>query len=270
LGERESASPVETLLREVRAAARRPRAARTLLLDVDGTLAPIAPTPEQAAVPARTIEALRGLVESAYSVVVVSGRAASEVRRMLPVRELLVFGSHGAERPPGFAGAPPTPPSGEALERLARIRSSVGALAERHPGVRLEPKPAGLAIHDRALGSAEERRWRAALGAWLTVQDLAGLEVLEGKRVVELRPHGVHKGLAVVAVAKRLGGSGEDASFLAIGDDATDEDMFREMRGRGLGVHVGPAGARTLAERRLDSPEDVGEFLLRLAEAGRD
>ena len=254
------------LLRDVLAAARRPGAARTLLLDVDGTLAPIAPTPEQAAVPATTLDALRRLIHAGFSVAAVSGRPAEDVRRMLPVRGLLVFGSHAGEPPPGFA-APQAGPPGAALARLGRLRASVLALAVGHPGVRIEAKPAGLAIHDRALEPAEERRWRASLGAWIAAQELGELEVLEGKRVVELRPRGTHKGLAVAALAARLDAPDEDASFLAIGDDVTDEDMFREMRGRGLAVHVGPPGASTLAPRRLDSSAAVGEFLRRLAAA---
>ena len=251
-------------MQEVRAAAARPGAARTLLLDVDGTLAPLAPTPEEASVPAATLGTLRRLSEQGWTLVAVSGRPAREIRRMLPLGGLLVFGSHGAERPAGLPGAAAMPSAGT-LARLDRLHAGLQELAADHPGVRLELKPAGLAIHDRALASAGEREWRAALREWLAARDIGDLEILEGKRVVELRPRGVDKGAAVAAIAAHLGLAAEDGSFLALGDDVTDEDMFREMRGRGLAVRVGESGAPTGAARRLASIEDAAEFLRRLA-----
>ena len=107
--------------------------------------------------------------------------------------------------------------------------------------------------------------WRRKLERWFARQDLSGLERLDGRRVVELRPHGIDKGRVVRAL--RLP-DGHDESLIAIGDDATDEDLFRELCRHGMTIKVGPPGSATLAAERLESVEDVQRFLCRLVEIG--
>jgi len=245
------------LAAEVAAAALEPGSARTLLLDVDGTLAPLAPTPEAARVPAATLAAVAAVLERGFRVYAVSGRAAAEVRAMLPVPAIRVFGSHGLE---ADGRPPPVPP--ELLERIARLADGAAELAAAWPGARVERKPAGLALHDRQV-AGEAGAWRRARDAWLARSDRTGLDTLRGKRVLELRPGGFHKGRVVALVAETLGLRGPDASFVAVGDDVTDEDMFSTIRGTGLGVLVGEPRP-TRASRRLDGPEDVGAFLAAL------
>jgi len=260
-----STSGVE-LAREVSDAASRPAAARTLLLDVDGTLAPIAPSPEDAAVPAATLTSIERLVGAGWTVVLVSGRPVAEIRSMVPVDRIVAIGSHGLEG--GFDGSDERGLSvpDDIVERLDELESDAAGLAEGFPGVRIERKPAGLAFHDRLLAGEHLQTWRERLAGWLAGKHLEGLARLEGKRVLELRPHGVDKGRVVRAVVERLELPGEDRSFVALGDDVTDEDMFREIRGIGLAVLVGEEDRVTLATRRIDSPEATGEFLAALAE----
>jgi alpha,alpha-trehalase len=263
-----STSGVE-LAREVASAADRPGAARTLLLDVDGTLAPIAPTPEDAVVPVATLTSIRYLVGAGWTVVLVSGRPVAEIRSMVPVAGTVAFGSHGLEG--GFDGSavrrPPVPEG--VVERLDELESEAVRLATEFRGARIERKPAGLAFHDRLLSDDDLQAWRDGLAAWLDTKDLEGLVRLEGKRVLELRPHGFDKGRVVRLVVDRLGLSGEDSSLVAVGDDVTDEDMFREIRGIGLAVLVGDEDRGTFATRRIRSPEATGEFLAGLVRATR-
>jgi len=258
-------STPRNLAREVARAARVPGAARTLLLDLDGTLAPIVPTPEQARVPAETLDALRALARQGWTVAVVSGRPARQVRRLVPLRRIRVFGSHGLEGSwePGARRGP----SRNLQRRLDALERSATRLAAGHPGARVERKPAGLAFHDRGLDGDALRAFRRALAGWLDEQDLGRLERIEGKRVLELRPGGVDKGLVVRALppGRRRG---TDLSLVAIGDDRTDEDMFRALGPRGLAVRVGRSLRGSAARRRLASVRAVREFLTALAETG--
>jgi trehalose 6-phosphate phosphatase len=260
-------SPTASLATEVARAAQRRGAARLLVLDVDGTLAPIAPTPGEARVPKATLDALHGLVRLGWSIVVVSGRPAEEARRMVPVPGVRVFGSHGLERPRGRGRHVALAP--RIRRRLALLAAAGARLASGIDGARVESKPAGVAFHDRTIPRPGLARWRRGVRELLAASDLAGLEVIRGHRVVEVRPEGVHKG-TVLDAAGRLPAKGKpDPSLVALGDDRTDEDLFRAIGGRGLGVRVGRSRLATHATRRLPSPRAVLRFLEQVAEASR-
>jgi trehalose-phosphatase len=253
------------LAREVAHAAGRGGAARVLLLDVDGTLAPIAPTPEDAVVPTATLTSIGCLVSDGWKVVLASGRPVAEIRSMVPVAGVVAFGSHGLEG--GFDGSDQgrIPVPEVILVKLDELESEAIGLAEGFPGVRVERKPAGLAFHDRLLSDEHLQAWRQELTGWLDGKQLEEFARLGGKRVLELRPQGCDKGRVVRVVVERLGLSAEDRSFVAVGDDVTDEDMFREIRGIGLAVLVGDEDRATSATRRIRSSEATGEFLAALA-----
>jgi trehalose 6-phosphate phosphatase len=232
-------------------------AARTLLLDLDGTLAPIAPTPDRARVPPRTLDALEQLVSSGWKIWIVSGRPESEVRELVPNRLVRIVGHHGAIG---------TPTLRRRVRRLAR-RSA--PLAGRVRGARVEQKPLGVAFHDRSVARSRLGTWRRIVQRHLRESDLTGLKILRGKRVVEVLPIGAGKGRALSRVRPTRSTRGMDKSLVAVGDDRTDEDLFDAIRGLGLAVRVGRS-RRTRAIRRLPSPAAVQRFLLRLAETERE
>lgn len=203
-----------------------------LLLDLDGTLIDIAPTPDAVVVPddlPNVLRALRQLLGDA--VAVVTGRPVETVDRLLGDAVFAVAGEHGGairhapgqplERPPG-----PTPP--ETLIAEAR------RLTAAHPGALFEPKSRGFSLHYRAVPSAGE-----ALRERLT-QLLAGndeLELLPGNMIWEVRPLGVDKGTAVTGLMDRAPFRGRLPVF--IGDDVTDQDGIAAaaaMGGVGLWV----------------------------------
>jgi trehalose-phosphatase len=256
----------DVLSDEVAQAARRRRARRTLLLDLDGTLAPIAPVPEAARVPRACLRALEGLVSAGWKVAVVSGRPAKQVREMVPVPGVAIFGSHGWEDPllPRRAASRLM----QAKGRLAALAKAAMPLADGVRGARVERKPAGIAFHDRSVPRGEATRWRRRVRAFLDAQDLEGLDVLPGRRVVEIRLRGRDKGDVLRRFVRLPGSDRFDASLVAVGDDRTDEDMFRALWGRGLAVRVGSRRGLTLATRRLASPASVRRFLERLAATG--
>ena len=181
-------SPSASLAMEVARAAQRRGAARLLVLDVDGTLAPIAPTPGEARVPKATLDALHGLVRLGWSIVVVSGRPAEEARRMVPVPGVRVFGSHGLERPRARGRHVALAP--RIRRRLALLAAAGARLASGIDGACVESKPAGVAFHDRTIPRPGLARWRRGVRELLAASDLAGLEVIRGHRVVEACPRG--------------------------------------------------------------------------------
>jgi trehalose-phosphatase len=255
-----AAGGAQALAALVARAGGRPGAARTLLLDLDGTLAPIAPTPGEARVPDVVRRSLRDLARRGWTPVIVTGRPAGEARRLVGVRGLAVHGSHGAR------GAL----SRRDSRSLARLAARARRAARGVPGALVERKSHGLAFHDRGVAPARLRRWRRLVAELLDGADRSSWEIVRGKRVVELRSRGVHKGRVLDRVLGRRRprrAPGLDASLVAVGDDRTDEDLFAAIRGRGLAVRVGRRVARTHATRRLPSPAAVARFLAALAHA---
>jgi len=206
--------------------------------DVDGTLAPIAPTPEEAHVPVATLQALRRLARRADTLVaVVSGRPLAQVERLVGRSNLWLSGLHGgARRAPGgpvrhFWG----PTAYRRGERLAHdLAEALGGV----PGVRIEPKGPVVAVHVRGVDPAGRAHTRKVVRQARPT----GWQVLEGRRVLELRPRRLPtKADAVRWIAARRPG----APVLYVGDDATDEDAFAVL-GRGdFPVRVESRRART-------------------------
>jgi trehalose-phosphatase len=257
-----SASSGAKLADEITAAARRRGAARILALDLDGTLAPIVSRRGEARVPARVLDALSRLHRRGWRVAIVTGRSAAEARRMVPLRGVMIFGSHGIER----NGASRTSrPLLAAARRAATIARESRGFVREFPGVEVERKPFGCAFHHRALHGAVRARFLRVLRAWLMERDTRGLELLVGKRVVELRPAGYGKGSifsqwsAARAVRRR------DRSLVAIGDDVADEELFAALDGRGLTVRIGSARRETIARRRVSGAPAVARLLVTLA-----
>lgn len=212
-----------------------------LLLDIDGTLSPIAPRPEYAAVPPETQRVVSQLASLPdVSVAVVSGRSADDARRLTSVDSVWVIGNHGIETAP-----PREPPVARAdvaayrdRVRLAAERSR--AIAQSVQGIIVEDKQWTLSVHYRL---AHPRVVPDLAKQIERIADDLGLRVTHGKEVLELRPPvEVDKGVAAVALAERLGAIHDGAAILCAGDDRTDEDMFRVIRQRqpsAVTVHVG-------------------------------
>ncbi len=257
------------LASEAARAARRAGAERTLFLDLDGTLAPIVPRPGDVRVPGAALESLRELLDQGWRVVVVSGRPESNLRRVLNLSGVRLFGSHGFEGAwPG--GRRPRIPA--ALRRRVRGLLRAGRRAAQGiPGAFVESKPAGVGFHDRAVPPSHLRLWRRRVRALLDRAPFEGLEVVRGHRTTEVHPARWTKGTVVAtrpARSRRPAGAGVDRSLMAFGDDVADEDMFRAIRGEGVGVVVARRARASAATRRLASPEDVCEFLDLLARSG--
>lgn len=235
-----------------------------LMLDVDGTLAPIVSRPHEAEVPAETRRVLAALAAlDTVRVALVSGRAAADARRMVSVSNVWVIGNHGFEVL--------TPDGDELVDaELAPWRQAVGQAARRLsvlvapvPGVILENKVWTLSIHYRLADPAVTPKLREAVEQTASAH---GLRTTAGKLVLEVRPPArVDKGTAVLHLGARLGGLSEHGSLVFVGDDRTDEDAFRALRLRSrdaVTVRVTHGeDADTSAEFAVSDPAEVREFL---------
>ena len=197
-----------------------------ILTDVDGTLAPIVPRPEEAAVPPRASELLARLSERYGLVGCVSGRRAEEARRLVGVEGIAYAGNHGLELLLPGDEAPRFDPSlegreGDAAAFVAELDG--GGLGAA--GLRVEDKGPIQALHWRGAGAERAAEARAhEIGA---EAGRAGLELRWGRKVLELRPPG--GGGKDAAVAALLAADGVVAATYA-GDDRTDLDAFRRLR----------------------------------------
>ncbi len=198
-----------------------------VLMDVDGTLAPIVDRPEDAAVPQETSRVLAGLAERYAVVACVTGRRALEARRMVGVSELFYLANQGFELlRPGeeeprldSAAAPGADRAKKFLEGL-----EPGKL-ERH-GVRMEDKGPIQVLHWR--GAADEAQAEAVARAVAELAVHANLIPLWGRKVLDLRPvSGIDKGTAVHRLLVEQ--APLDAAIFA-GDDRTDLDAFRALK----------------------------------------
>lgn len=231
-------------------------ASLAVLLDYDGTLVPFAPTPDAAAPDEELIGLLAGVAgRPGTKVGIVSGRDRDSLGRWLGDLPVELTAEHGFWRKRGRAAEwEPTLPVRE--EDVARVRSALEETSAPLGG-RIEVKRVGAAWHYRGLDVPEASV--AALVATLerAVEPLA-FAVLRGSCVVEVRPRGIDKGAAV----RRASEEHRGAMLVAVGDDRTDEDMFRALPEGGIGIHVG--GGETLASERLADHVEVRRLLASL------
>jgi trehalose 6-phosphate phosphatase len=216
-----------------------------VLLDVDGTLAPIVARPELAAVPKETRAEVRRLVGRYGLVACVSGRTGEEAARLVGVEGVVYVGVHGLEL------APEAEPWRDALRPFA---------SESWPWV--EDKGLTVAFHWRE--ADDEAAARRTLESIAERAQAEGLEARWGRKVLELRPPvAADKGTAVRTLLAERGLQ----RALYAGDDTTDLDAFRGLQGLELAVRVavasaeGPAGLRGAADLVVGSPAELLELL---------
>ena len=226
--------------------------AAAILLDFDGTLAPIVDRPQDSRPLPGAADVLTALVRRVAMVAVVTGRPASFVRETLPVPDLEVVGLYGA------GGAPAVTPE---------VRTDVAALAARVPGAWIEDKGSTIAVHIRTAldpdAAAEQVR-----GPLARIAESNGMMLLEGKRVLEIAPQGGGKGSVVsVMVAAPL-----IRAVLYAGDDVADIEAFDLLGEPTLAKRLSvcriavlgsetPAELIAMADLTVDGPERLLDVL---------
>jgi trehalose 6-phosphate phosphatase len=225
-----------------------------VLLDVDGTIVDLAPTPREVFVPHSLRETLERLWErTGGAVAFVSGRPISELDLLFSPLQLPAIGGHGAEfrvtagKVPEAPRLPPLDPD---------IKRRFAALAEEGPGIILEDKGYSLALHYRLAPEKEALVREAAAKIAVTLG--GAIELLPGKLVVEVKQPGVTKATAVRELMTYPPFAGRHPIF--VGDDVTDLSVFDiipDLSGTGVSVGRIVPGIQCYFEQ----PSDVRRWL---------
>ena len=231
-----------------------------LLLDIDGTLLDLAPTPREVWVPPGLAKTLNRLLEkTSGALALVSGRSLNDIDLIFAPEQFPAVGGHGAEMrlsTNSEAVATHAPPMDKELKRR------LAAIAKLSPGILLEDKGYSLALHYRLAPHAEKAIYEAVS---LIRADLpiAPIEVLPGKCVCEIKHSGFNKASGVLELMTHEPFKGRRPIF--IGDDVTDESVFAIMPDLGgLAFSVGRR-AKGVAGH-FDEPRDVREWLAHLVD----
>jgi trehalose 6-phosphate synthase/phosphatase len=235
-----------------------------LLLDYDGTLVPLASLPDLARPDAELIAVLRDLSDAGLQLHLVSGRSREDLASWFGTLPITLWSEHGAWKREQGTEWTATIPVGR--EWMGPIRDILEQFAACTPGALIEEKQTSIAWHYRT--ADPEFGARQALELKLILVDALHnqtLDILEGSKVIEIRPRGINKARVVERIL--LGGAPPSA-IVAIGDDRTDEEMFAAMPPGSTSVHVGPG--QTVAGYRIADSAAVRTLLAGLAAARRE
>ena len=255
------AAPLPETLEPLRA-----EPARTaILLDIDGTLAPIVPRAADARVDEPTRALLREIARRYATVACVSGRAAAVAREIVGLDTIAYVGNHGCERlDPGADEVVLDPEVAPWIDRVRAFAAEAATAELDRLGVRAEDKGPIAGFHWR--GAPDDDAAAAAVRELESRARAAGFDVHWGRKVLEVRPPlPIDKGRGITGL---LAGAGM-AHGLYMGDDETDVDAFRGLRaavGPGavcLGVRSEetPAALERQADLMVDGPDGVREVL---------
>ncbi|GAB2817098.1 trehalose-phosphatase [Comamonas piscis] len=222
-----------------------------LFLDFDGSLVPIAATPDGIVLPPQLVPLLRelqGLLGGALAII--SGREIAVLDAYLQPLRLACAGAHGAQRRDA-SGREWDVSAGDISALIAACQQ----LAQAHPALYVEPKQSGVALHYRR-DPALEPLCLHSLEAMLA--HMPQWTLLRGKCVLEILPLGASKGGAIQAFMQAAPFIGRTPFFL--GDDLSDESGFAAVLAeRGVAIKVGPGASR--ASHRLAGVDAVYHWL---------
>jgi len=223
-----------------------------LFLDFDGTLVPFAGHPDDIRLPTVLPDLLRDLSDAlGGACALISGRSIDDIDRRLGYSRLAVAGEHGGQI--RF-------PDGSVISRASVSFSAALKKARRafrgHPGIVIEPKSAGFAVHYRQAPDLQ-----GDVGAFMknVIERRPDLEIIGGKFVFELRSRGVSKAAAIEEFMTRQPFEGRKPVFF--GDDVTDEDGFRAVNALG-GISIKVGDGRSCADLRAKTIDEVYEWLI--------
>jgi len=234
---------------------------RAILLDIDGTILDIAPSPPQVWVPTGLRRTLSRLAElTAGAVALVSGRSLNDIDLIFSPLQLAAIGGHGAEMRTS-AGAEPQMRVG----RLgAALKRKLATVVELGPGILVEDKGYSLALPYR-LAPEKADALRAAVEGICAGVPPGTIDILTGKLVMEIKATGVNKADAVCELMSCPPFA--DRKPIFIGDDTTDVPVFGIIaKFGGLGFSVGRIVADV--DGHFDTPETVRSWLARIAAQG--
>ncbi len=233
-----------SLITELNVLAKSPRL--LLMLDFDGTISPIVPTPEEAEID-KEIEMILIELEKLPStdIWIVSGRSLDDLKNRVPFKNLI--GSHGMECP--FSEGKID------CGNLPEVKKNIECLLKNYNGIHIEEKAYSVSVHYRNADAEDEESIRN-----IVRKNSGGFATIEGKKVIELRAKGRDKG----NVCRMLLDHTMCESSIYIGDDTTDEDAFRALKEKSVTIKIGDG--KTDARFRLKNIDDLKLILKKLLE----
>ncbi len=234
-----------------------------VFLDYDGTLTPIVDHPDQAILADEARATIERLARHC-TVAIVSGRDLNDVRGHVGIDSIYYAGSHGFDLA-GPQGWRMEYEEGSAFlsaldQAEAALRKGMGSF----PGAWAERKKFAIAVHYRQALEKDVPAIEQLVDRVTAARP--ELRKSGGKKVYELRPQiEWHKGKAVLWLLEALGLAEPEVLPFYIGDDVTDEDAFRALEERGIGIVVREGGGPTAARFALRNPAEVRRFLEMLA-----
>mmetsp|Transcript_6510 Transcript_6510/g.19081 ORF Transcript_6510/g.19081 Transcript_6510/m.19081 type:complete len:324 (-) Transcript_6510:282-1253(-) len=243
-----------------------------VLLDYDGTLTPIVKNPARALLSQPMRDLLRQLADHCVTGVV-SGRSLEKITRLVGLEDLIYAGSHGFDIRGPDHNEMRHQVAQDLLPELREARDNLQDAVKDVPGCSIEDNRFSVSVHYRNV----EADWVPAVSEAVD-QELVkhpNLRRSEGKKVIEIKPNiQWDKGRAVLWVLEAMGlNHRSDIFTVYIGDDTTDEDVFRvlsphpecdEAMAAGLGVVVTDERKWTGASMVLRDPDEVFTFLSRV------
>jgi trehalose 6-phosphate phosphatase len=234
-----------------------PLADCAILLDIDGTLLDLAPTPREVWVPPDLEQTLSGLKQwSGGALALVSGRSLNDIDLIFAPARFPAVGGHGAEM---RVSAETQSVAVQAPPMDKDLKGRLAAIAKISPGILLEDKGYSLALHFRLAPHAEKAIYEAVAAIRADLPS-APIEVLPGKSVCEIKHSGFTKATGVKELMQHPPFTGRRPIF--IGDDVTDETVFAIMPDlNGFAFSVGHRAPGVAGH--FDSPRDVRGWLAR-------
>ncbi len=230
-----------------------------IVLDFDGTLAPIVDRPDDARPTSGAIDALRRLV-TRTTVAMLSGRSVDDLLARLPELPVILAGGHGAQIRATDGSVLDLIDVTTVTATLDTTQTAVEQVVDDGIGWFVERKPTSLAVHHRLVPESEVDERLPRVRALLEQHngDEPGFEVVAGKSVLEIRPRSIDKGKALARIADQV----PDLTPVMIGEDVTDEDAFRSAIARGgHAIVVSTDDRETTAHARLADPDAVVALL---------
>jgi len=223
-------------------------------LDYDGTLTPIVDRPELAVISDAMKNVVRKIADK-FTTAIVSGRMREDVENLVGIKGLFYAGSHGFD----ILGRGISMVQSKAKETMPivnkvinQLKNEIGAIE----GVIIEEKKFSVAVHYRLV--KEQYLSKISEAVQRIVGENSVLRMMSGKKVYEILPAiDWNKGKAVRWIMQALGLTWEDSSVIYIGDDTTDEDAFRAVRSRGVGILVSSVPRESSADFQLSSPDET-------------
>ena len=235
------------LLEELRRAVSAVKTPILLFLDLDGTLAPLRKDPSKVRISKNVLRILRSLSKNPrVKIFIVSGRDEKFLRSRIPFPNVSLAAEHGA-----------VPLAKNEKRIFSSALRALSALSEKYPGTFIERKSSAIAFHCRNAPPRLQFPIRKDVLCLLSGFSGKGILIIHGKKVVEFVFSKAGKG----AFLKRTASTSGSSIIIAIGDDETDEGMFREAnRLGGISVLVGKNG-KSSAGYSIPSVRDAALFL---------